>query len=320
MNEIITKDREFKDLVHVIRGQQVMLDSDLAKLYGTEVKKLIQQVKRNIDKFPDDFMFQLTMSEANESARSQNVTLNKQGKNIKYAPYVFTEQGVYMVATILKNEIATQQSIYIMRSFKEMKHYIVENQQFIGNEEILKLSNHIIDQDKRITGIETTMATKTDIDKIMENFIDDKKIKEKLFLNGQVFDAVEAYIMIYKQANKNIYIIDDYININTLSLLAHKQKNVDITIFTGNKSEPKLSKNEVKKFNIQYPSLSIRYTDKVHDRFIVIDYGTDNEKFYVCGSSSKDAGQKICTIIQLYDKAKLHFIIDELLKSKLYVF
>lgn len=207
-----------------------------------------------------------------------------------------------------------------MRSFKEMKHYINENKSLLNNTDLLRLSNHIMSQDKRITGIESTMATKTDIDKIMDNFINKDNIKEKLFLNGQVFDAVEAYITIYKQAKHSIYIIDDYINIDTLNLLKHKQNKVAITIFTSNKGVPKLSKTEVNKFNAQYPFLALKFASTIHDRFIVIDYGTKDERFYVCGSSSKDAGQKICTIIQLQDKAGMHFIIDEVLKNKNYVF
>ncbi|MGX8850663.1 ORF6N domain-containing protein [Amedibacillus sp. YH-ame10] len=305
MNEIITKDKEFKDLVHVIRGQHVMFDSDLARLYGTEVKNLNRQVKRNIEKFPDDFMFQLSKDET-YNLWCQNGTANIHTMS-RSNPYVFTEQGVYMVATILKNDIATQQSIYIMRSFKEMKHYLAENKSLLSNTE---LSNIISRLDKH----------EADINKIMDNFINEDNIKEKLFLDGQVFDAVETYINIYKQAKKNIYIIDDYINIDTLNLLKYKQENVDITIFTSNKAEPRLSKTEVKKFNIQYPSLSLKFAPNIHDRFIVVDYGTNREKFYVCGSSSKDAGKKICTIIRLYDKNGMHFIIDELLKNKNLVF
>lgn len=317
MEELITKEKEFQELVHIIRGQQVMLDSDLAQLYGTEVKNLNRQVKRNIEKFPEDFMFQLIEREAQDLWCQNGTAINSMSRTM---PYAFTEQGIYMVATILKNDIATQQSIYIMRSFKEMKHYIAENKQLISSEEIQKLSNHMIDQDKRITDIESKMATKTDIDKIMDNFINEDNIKEKLFLNGEVFDAAEAYIKIYKQAKHSIYIIDDYINIDTLGLLKKKQKNVDVTLFTRNCSDDKLNKLEVEKFNKQYPKLLLKFASKNHDRFIVIDYGTKNEKAYLCGASSKDAGKKICTIIQMQDKDTIHPVIDDLLESNDFLF
>ncbi|MGX8852979.1 ORF6N domain-containing protein [Amedibacillus sp. YH-ame10] len=192
MNEIITKGKEFKDLVHIIRGQQVMLDSDLAQLYGTEVSKLNQQVKRNIEKFPNDFMFQLTKEEQ-DNLKSQNVTSSSHGGKRKLS-FVFTEQGVYMIATILKNDIATQQSIYIMRSFKEMKHYLVENKQLLDNTDFLKLTTTVMQNKEDIQIMKDTMATKSDIDKIMENFIDDTPVKEITFLEGQRFEANEAYI------------------------------------------------------------------------------------------------------------------------------
>ena len=305
---MIMEDKAFHELIHVIRDQSVILDFDLAKLYGTEVKKLMQQVKRNLNKFPDDFMFQFTQEDMN-SLRSQNVTTNYNTMS-RFLPYAFTEQGVYMVATILKNDIATQQSIFIMRSFKAMKHYLKENQTLLNNEDLLKLSNQLMRQDNRIQSIENIMATKTDIEKIMENFLDESKIKEIVILNGQKFDAIEAYIKIYQQAKHSIYIIDNYININTLGLLKHKRKDVNIIIFTENKGIDKVTPLEVKKFNEQYPYLTLKYISHIHDRFIVIDYGKVTEQMYLCGASSKDAGQRISTIIQMYEVGIMHTIID----------
>lgn len=165
-----------KDMIFTIRGQQVMLDSDLAKLYGYEVKRLNEQVKRNIERFPYDFMFQLTREEL-EIVKSQfatspdNLFKGQEGGSRKL-PYTFTEQGFYMVATILKNDIAIQQSIYIIRSFKEMRHYIIENQQLFNNADILSFANKLVKHEEDIQYIKNTMATKADIDKIMENFID----------------------------------------------------------------------------------------------------------------------------------------------------
>lgn len=133
-----------------------------------------------------------------------------------------------------------------------MRHYLVENQHLFHNEDLLKLSTTVMKNKEDIQDMKETMATKVDINKIMDNFIDEERIKEKIFLDGQIFDAVEAYVEIYKKAKKSIFIIDDYININTLRLLKHKQKDVNVIIFTSNKSNDKVTRFEVDKFNKQY--------------------------------------------------------------------
>ncbi|MGX8833941.1 ORF6N domain-containing protein [Amedibacillus sp. YH-ame6] len=306
MNEIIANDKEFKDLVHVIRGQQVMLDSDLAELYGYEVKNLNKQVSRNIQKFPDDFRFQLTMEEAKKLPKFQFGTLNdsqnKRGQNIKKLPFVFTEIGVYMLATVLNGDIATEQSKYIMRSFQKMKHYIVENKQLLDYSYVTSINNRL---DKHEAAI----------DKIMDNFIDDTPIKEITFLEGQKFEANEAYINIYKHAKHTIFLIDNYVDIDTLSLLKHKKRNVNITIFTANKSVPKLHKLEVDNFNREYSSLYVKRIREFHDRYIVLDYGTSDEIMYHCGHSSKDTGNKVSTIHKMLDTEVMHPVIDRILEN-----
>lgn len=300
MEEIMTYEKEFKDLVHVIRGQQVMLDSDLAKLYGTEVKKLIQQVKRNIKKFPDDFMFQLQEKEK-LNLWSQNVTANISAMS-RSNPYVFTEQGIYMVATILKNDIATQQSIYIMRSFREIKHFLADNRLLLSNFELSDIHKRLDKHD-------------LDINKIMDNFIDETKIKEITFLEGQRFEANEAYIDIYKQAKHTIYVIDNYVDFDTLRLLKYKRDNVHTTIFTAYKGKHKLHKTEVDNFCKEYPSLCIKKARDFHDRYIILDYDTSDEIMYHCGHSSKDTGNKISTIHKMLDTEVMHPIIDDLLNN-----
>lgn len=307
------KEREFSKLIHIIRGQQVILDSDLARLYGTEVNKLNQQVKRNIQKFPNDFMFQLTKDEDFSLLKSQNVTSSHGGK--RKLTNVFTEQGVYMVATILKNDIATQQSIYIMRSFKEMKHYLAENKTLLNNTDILRLSTTVMQNKEDIQKIKSVMATRSDIHKIIDNFMNEDKLKEITFLEGQKFEANEAYIKIYKQAEHTIYIIDNYVNLDTLSLLKYKHKNVDVIIFTANKAIDKLHPLEVHNFQREYPTLSIKKTRGFHDRYIILDYGTSNEMVYHCGHSSKDTGNKISTIHKMLDKEVLSSVIDKLLAN-----
>lgn len=206
-NEIITVEG-IRSLVYTIRGQQIMLDSDLAEIYGYEVKNLNRQVKRNIDRFPEDFMFQLTEEEVN-NLRCQNVTANISSKS-RTNPYAFTEQGIYMLATVLKGELATQQSVFIMRAFKKMRHYIIQNQQFVTHSEMNLVTARVseiavqtaglIDRqkqiDKKIEGIQKS------IDSINDNFVSDKDYRNFVIYKGQKFEADAAYIDIYRQAQK----------------------------------------------------------------------------------------------------------------------
>lgn len=306
MEELITQVKEFKDLIHVIRGQQVMLDSDLAQLYGYEIKAFNQQVKRNIKRFPDDFKFQLTKEETLIISRSQNVTSiqTKGGKGGRsYQPYVFIEQGIYMLSAVLKGELAEKQSIYIIREFKKMRHYLTENKSLLSYTELLHINNRL---DKH----------EVDINKIMNNFIDETKIKEITFLNGQKFEANEAYISIYRQAKHTIYVIDDFVDIDTLSLLKHKQEIVNVTIFTANKGVPKLQRLEVNNFNSEYPNLYVKRIKSFHDRYIILDYGTKDEVMYHCGHSSKDTRNKVSTIHKMLDIEVIHPIIDKLLENE----
>lgn len=267
--------------IYIIRGQQVMLDSDLAKIYGYEVKRLNEQVKRNIKRFPEDFMFQLVESEIPDSLKSQFATLNinenKRGMHIKKMPYVFTEQGIYMLATVLKGELAEQQSIFIMRAFKEMRHYIRQNRQFV-------------------TQSEMNLVT--------------AKVSE---LSVQMADV--AYIDIYQQAKKFIYVVDDYMNTKTLQLLSQKQSGVEVILFTENGHGKKgfLTSAVVKDFINQYPTLRIKPNPDCHDRWIILDYGLPAESVYHCGASSKDAGKKLCAINKVDSVQMIHPVIDRLL-------
>lgn len=295
--------------IYMIRNQQVMLDFDLASLYGYTVKRMNEQVKRNIERFPDDFMFQLDMSEIPEQLKSQFATLNKQdnyrGMHIKKAPFAFTEQGIYMLASVLKSLLAIQQSIIIIRLFKEMRHYIIENQTLLDNWE-LSLLRYRVDKNEQ------------NISDMMNNFLIEDKMKEFVILEGQKFEADEAYIKIYGQAKKSIYVVDNYINIHTLSHLKCKNKDVEVIIFSDNlgNGKSKLRQKEVTDFNKQYPTLQIKRNLISHDRYIVVDYMSNNEMIYHCGTSSMDAGRKLCGINRVSDTHLLHSSIDSLLRNK----
>ena len=331
--------------VYYLRGQQVMLDYDLAEIYGYEVKNLNQQVKRNIARFPEDFMFQLTRDElisvksqivisregiSENCLKSQIVTLNesgtKRGLHIKKMPYAFTEQGIYMLATVLRGELAEQQSIFIMRAFREMRHYIRQNQQFATQSEMSLVTAKVSELTVQIAGIsdrqskteKNMLGIQNSIDILNENFISEKDYKNYVIYNGQKFEADVAYIDIYQKATESIYVVDDYVNAKTLQLLSQKKKDVEVVLFTENGHGRKgfLTASVVNDFKEQYPPLHIKGNPDCHDRWIVIDYGLSKECIYHCGASSKDAGRKVCAINKLENAEILRPVVEKLLAGE----
>ncbi len=310
-----------RNCVYTIRGHQVMLDSDLSDIYGYELKAMNQQVKRNIERFPEDFMFQLIKEEF-ENLKSQIVTSSWGG--IRKMPYVFTEQGIYMLATVLKGDLATQQSIFIMRAFKEMRHYIRQNQQFVTQSEMsmvtakaselsVQMAGAIDHQKKTDKAIEEIQKS---IDTLNENFVSDKDFKNFIIYKGQKFEADVAYIDIYQQAAKSIYVVDDYINTKSLQLLSQKNSGVEVVLFTENGHGKRgfLTTSVVNDFVNQYPPLRIKPNPDCHDRLIVLDYGLPTEQAFHCGASSKDAGRKLCAINKVESVHMVRPVIDALLK------
>ena len=318
--ELITTDA-IRSKVYILRGQQVMLDQDLAEIYGYQVKNLNQQVKRNLTRFPEDFMFQLTKEEV-ELVKSQFVT----SRNINYfegqeggrrkLPYAFTEQGIYMLATVLRGELAEQQSIFIMRTFREMRHYISQNQQFVTRNEMELLTAKVGTITERQDRMEKKVEfIQKDVTILADNFITDKDKKDFVIYKGQKLEADIAYIEIYQQAKKSIYVVDDYMNAKSLQHLSQKADGVEVVLFTENGKGRKgfLTKSLVTDFQNEYPSLQIKPNPDCHDRFIVLDYGEETELVYHCGASSKDAGKKLCAINQITETAIIHPVIDRLL-------
>ena len=314
--------------VYVIRGQQVMIDYDLAEIYGYEVKNLNQQVKRNIARFPEDFMFQLTREEV-ESVKSQIVISREnnffegQGGGRRTLPYAFTEQGIYMLATVLRGELAEQQSIFIMRAFREMRHYIRQNQQFVTQSEMRLVTAKVSEISVQVAGVVDWKNKAEDrfdniqrsIDTLYENFVTDKDFKNFVIYKGQKFEADAAYIDIYQQAKKSIYVVDDYVNTKTLQLLSQKQAGVEVVLFTENGHGKRgfLTTAVVNDFIQEYPPLRIKPNADCHDRLIVLDYGLTTEQAYHCGASSKDAGKKLCAINVILETSMIHPVIDKLL-------
>ena len=304
-----------ESMVYEIRGQKVMLDFELAEIYGYETKNFNRQVNNNINKFPNDFRFRLTNEEINNLVRCKNFTSrswehsNKGGR--RYLPYVFTEQGIYMLMTVLKGELATKQSIALVKAFKSMKDYIIEKQNIITTDGLIKLISQVNNNTNDIKTIKTDLAI------LMDNFINQDNYKEIVILEGKRIEADIAYQSIYKLAKKSIYIVDDYIDLKTLQLLKICNPKISITIFSNNKAKNELNQNFIKDFKKDTSiNLTLKKSEnKSHDRLIVLDYNTSSEKLFLCGGSSKDAGNKISVIAQLDNKTILKQIMPALLNN-----
>ena len=320
---VIVDDKTIKDKIYLIRGQRVMLDADLATIYGYETKNFNRQVKNNIEKFEgEDFMFQLTETEF-ENLRCKNSTSSWGG--CRYLPNVFTEQGVYMLMTVLRGELAIKQSKALIRTFKQMKDFIIENQDFIGSKELVQIAiqtNRNTNDIVKINDKIRALATKEDLKKVMDNFIDPDTYKHFLLMNGDKIEADVAYTKLYKSAKKSIYVIDNYIGLKTLELLRAAKDSVEVIIFSNNvRNKDMLTKNLLNDFIRDYPDINLKMKvagRKYHDRYIAIDYGTENEVFYLCGASSKDAGNKISSITKIEESLNnmYHIMFGEMLNNK----
>ena len=298
-----------KSRIYTIRGLKVMLDADLAEIYGYSTKAFNQQVKNNIEKFDEDFRFQLCRNEYREILGSKFLTL-EQGKYSKTSPYAFTEQGIYMLMTVLKGERATAQSKALIRLFKQMKDYIIaENRNLLGYDGIAQIAVQTERNTKDIAVIQS------DLQKVMENFVDPSTFKHFLILNGQKLDADVAYTQIYGMAKKSITIIDDYVGVKTLDLLRGIARGVSVMIYSDENGYESLTEQIKNDFLKARPDIKFdkkKTKEKFHDRYIFLDYGLKGEKLFHCGASSKDAGNKITTIMQIENTEIYHVLMEKL--------
>ncbi len=287
---------EIKNLIYTVRGKQVMIDSDVAMLYHYETKKINQTVKRNKDRFPENFCFQLTEIEL-ENMWSQIGTTSKleynKYRSKKYLPYVFTEQGIAMLSGLLKNDIAVQVSINIMNAFVEMRKFIYNNKNLF--ERVIKIENQI---DGKFTDYDKKF------DEIFSRLQLEENIKQRIFFNGQIWDSYSLIVDIIKSANKKITIIDNYIDDSILKMLCKKKENVEVNILTSEKSN--IQNLDIKKFNKEYPLLKVERTNKFHDRFIIID----EKEMYHVGASIKDLGKKCFGINKIEDIEIIEKVIN----------
>ena len=319
---VVIDETTIKSKIYYIRNQKVMLDFELAEIYGYTTTRFNEQVKNNSEKFDDDFMFQLTKSEF-ENLISKKSTSSWGGR--RKLPYAFTEQGIYMLMTVLRGELAVKQSKALIRMFKQMKDFIIENQDFISSKELVQIAiqtNQNTNDIARIDSKINTLATKEDLKKVMDNFIDPETYKHFLLMNGDKIEADVAYTKIYKSAKKSIYVIDNYIGLKTLELLRAARDKTQIIVFSDNvKNKDMLTKNILDDFRKDYPNIDLKLKiagKKYHDRYIAIDCGTEDEAFYLCGASSKDAGNKISSITKIEESSKdmYHDMFSKMLNNK----
>ena len=263
--------KEIRNLIYTIRGKQVMLDSDLASLYQVETKNLNKAVKRNIERFPASFCFQLTEEEV-ENLRFQFGTSSLNYGGRRYLPYAFTEQGVAMASAILRSDIAVRMSVQIMEAFVEMRRMLISNASLFHRLDNIELKQLEADQK---------------FEEIFKALESDKLHSEKgIFYNGQVFDAYAFVSDIIRSAGSSIILLDNYVDDTVLTLLGKRNDNVTATILT--KSISHQLRLDLQRYNSQYTVIDIEIFSDAHDRFLIID----NTELYHIGASLKDLGKK----------------------------
>ena len=293
MIELEITAEQIRSRIYTIRGVQVMLDYDLAQLFQVETRILNQAVKRNIERFPERFCFQLTEKELTES-KSQIVILNGgqgRGNNVKYMPHVFTEEGVAMLSAVLRSSIAVSVSIRVMNAFVAMRHYLADNAMVFQRLDRIELKQ--LEADEKFK-------------KIFSQLEQPRPDKAVIFFKGQMWDATSCIEEIISKAEKSIILIDGYVDRKTLDLLSKKKTGIPVEIHTSKNSQ--LTEKEMSDFRNQYGPLIIKPTNEFHDRFLILD----NRELYHIGASIKDAGKKAFEISLNEDEGILKGILSRL--------
>ena len=291
-NHVIVDNKDIKNMIYTFRDQQVMVDSDLAKLYQVTTGNLNKAVKRNLSRFPEHFCFQLTEHEY-KNLRFQNGSSSSNNNNYggrRYMPYVFTEQGIAMLSAVLKSDIAVEVSVKIMNSFVEMRRFLLSNQELFSRLDRIEIKQ--LETDRKFEEVFNYIAANTEV-------------KQNIFFNGQIYDAFSFIVGLIRKAKKKIILIDNYVDVYTLNILCKKNQGVDVVIATAGKGS--LSAKDIIKFNAQYSKLSVKTTTDFHDRFLVID----KTEVYHIGASIKDAGKKSFGITKIEDKDLIQSLINK---------
>ena len=290
---------DIRSQIHIVRGKQVMLDSDLAMLYKVETGALNRAVKRNKKRFPEDFCFQLSEEEFLRCQNGISKDDDPDGRGgRRYMPYAFTEQGISMLSAILRSDVAINVSIGIMRAFVEMRKFLATNSLILNRVEELEVKQ-----------LEYQKSTDERFDRVFQYIEDHAESEQKIFFDGQIYDAFSLVTTIIQKAKSDILLIDGYVDVNTLNILAKKNSGVDVTIFTY--ASAPLTKKDVENFNAQYPTLTVKKTQVFHDRFIILDGKT----VYHIGASIKDAGKKCFGISLINDSSIVLDILNRLKTS-----
>lgn len=287
-NLVLVDNIEIENMIYTFRGKQVMIDKDLASLYQVQTKRLNEQVKRNSGRFPAEFCFTLSDEEKDELVA--NCDRFKTLKHSSSNPYAFTEQGIAMLSAVLKSDIAVEVSVKIMNSFVEMRRFLLSNKEMFARLDRIEYKQ--LETDKKLEEVFNYITTNTEV-------------KQNIFFDGQIYDAFSFIIGLIVKAKKEIVLIDNYVDINTLNILCKKNKGVDIVIATSGKGN--LSTKDINKFNAQYPNLSVKTTTDFHDRFLIID----KAEVYHIGASIKDAGKKSFGITRIEDKDLIKRLINK---------
>ena len=290
-NLTIVENREIQNMIYTIRGKQVMVDSDLAELYKVTTGNLNKAMKRNLLRFPEHFCFQLTELEY-ENLRFQNgiSSSNNNYGGRRYMPYVFTEQGIAMLSVVLKSDVAVEVSIKIMNSFVKMRNFLLSNKEMFSRLDRVELKQ--LETDRKLEEVFNYIASNTEV-------------KQNIFFDGQIYDAFSFIVGLIQKSKKEIILIDNYVDINTLNILCKKNKGINVVIATAGKGS--LSEKDIVKFNAQYPKLSIKTTTDFHDRFLIID----KEEVYHIGASIKDAGKKSFGITKIENKDLVKSLVNK---------
>ena len=298
MNDLLLEtieNKKIEDCIFEIRGMQVMLDSDVAYFYNVEVKRLNEQMKRNKERFPADFCFQLNDSEYESLLRSQNATSNLISSKRRYNPYVYTEQGIMALSGVIKNDIAVQMSIKIVRTFISMRKFILENSDTLL--ELARLQNRQINFE---------IETNSRFNEVIK-LIDKKELpKQTIFYDGQYYDAYEFISNLIRKANESIILIDPYLDNKSLSFLKNKKDNVTIFLYKSSKS--KLSNDDISIFETEYGHIDVSTIDAIHDRFLIID----KEECYSLGTSLNHAGKRTFGINKIVEPAIITSLINKI--------
>ena len=285
-NLVIVDNKEIQSMIYTFRGRQVMIDRDLAYLYNVETKALNQAVKRNISRFPESFRFQISDDEKDELVT--NCDRFKTLKHSSLNPYAYTEQGIAMLSAVLRSDVAVEVSVKIMNSFVEMRKFLLSDREMFARLDRVELKQ--LETDKKLEEVFDYIATT-------------KEVKQKIFFNGQIYDAFSLMVELVEKAGTELILIDNYVDINTLNILSKKKDGVNVLIVTSGNGN--LTDKDVAKLNSQYPKLAVKISKDFHDRFIIID----RKEVYHVGASIKDAGKKSFGITKL--------IVEDLTKSLL---